>query len=219
MNNVGGIFRALWQVVTDPLRRERGYETKPKTKGTRTMIGIFVGHGRRGDNGAVSTGGVSEHTFNTTLAFDLAASLRNRNMETAVIVEYEGGSYGSAMRWVGEKARALRCDVAIELHFNSAAPSAEGYEYLFWHRSTEGERLATAFLKAHKMEFPGARNRGLKPVDASDRGSGFLRQTPCPAIICEPFFGSNSAEWEQYASQPHRLVEIYANALSDYFGA
>lgn len=219
MNNVGGIFRALWQVITDPLRSERGYDTKPPKKGRRSMIGIFVGHGRQGDSGAVSTGGATEHTFNTTIAFDLAASLRRRNMDAAVIAEYEGGSYASAMRWVGAKAKALGCDVAIELHFNSAGPTAEGYEYLFWHRSKDGERLATAFLKAHKMEFPNARNRGIKPIDSTDRGALFLRGTPCPAVICEPFFGSNSAEWEEYASQPHRLVELYANALSDYFGA
>lgn len=179
-------------------------------------LGICVGHSRKGDSGASNTRGVSEHRFNTELANLTAGLLKDSGFPVHVISHYEGSGYGASMRWLADHLRDLGVMVAVELHFNSAGPFAHGHEWLHWHRSTQGQRLASCFNTSFKEVFPEARARGVKPLDASDRGSLFVRYTRCPAIILEPFFGSNKDETEFYSDRMHSLAEIYANALTNY---
>ena len=65
---------------------------------------------------------------------------------------------------------------------------------------------------------PDTKTRGIKERK-SGRGSEFLRQTPCPAVICEPFFGDNEGDWSQWGNVEgrERLGNIYANACYRYF--
>jgi N-acetylmuramoyl-L-alanine amidase len=178
-----------------------------------STFALCVGHSRRGDNGAVNTVGTSEHAFNTPLANRVAEILRDRKHTAHVISAYDADAYGPAMRWVGNEVGKLRADAAVEFHFNSAGPSAEGYEYLFWHSSKRAEKLAQCFTLAHKLAFPKARSRGAKPLDPTSRGGEFVRRTPCPAVLLEPFFGSNAAETGLYSGAREELAQAYADAL------
>lgn len=186
------------------------------------MIVIGVGHSRYGDNGAVSVGGVSEHVFNSAVAKELHKILAWRQIDCVVIDKYEGNDYSSAMSWVAGKVRSLEATLAIELHFNSASPSANGYEFLYWESSVNGRKLALAFADAYRDLFPTAtarRERGTFPVGSNSRGSQFLKKTHCPALICEPFFGSNQHEWTIARNNPERIAEAYADAVQSYLCA
>lgn len=178
-----------------------------------STFALCVGHSRRGDRGAINTAGVSEHAFNTPLAHRVAELLRDRKHTAHVISAYDADEYGAAMRWVAAEVGRLRADAAVEFHFNSASPSAEGYEYLFWNSSRRAEKLAQCFLIAHQRQFPKARLRGVLPRGPMNRGADFLRRTPCPAVILEPFFGSNAAETELYSRSREELARVYADAL------
>ncbi len=179
-------------------------------------VGVYVGHSRSDDNGAVSVGGISEHEWNTKVAHMLKGKLDDAGVDCYVVDRYDGSSYGSAMTWVSADASTQGATIAIELHFNAASSSAKGYEYLYWHSSKEGEKLANAFITAQKAMNTPSPSRGAKPKDGEDRGSGFLSKTPCPAIILEPFFGSNQGEWNYWSERPSVLANVYAGAIKTY---
>jgi len=183
-------------------------------------VGICIGHSRNGDNGAVSVGGVSEWTYNVKVGELLASKLASSPVDCILITDYAGGSYGSAMNDVANKLAQAGTDLAIELHFNSAGQDAAGFEYLYWHTSQNGSRMAGELIKAHEAAVPHGSNRGAKPRDSSDRGAGFLSGTHCPAIITEPFFGSNINEWDEYGTDVGQelLASIYATAILQYYG-
>ena len=181
-------------------------------------IGIFVGHSRKGDQGAVSIGSVSEFVFNLAVAENLRSELTARGIASEVVHWYGGNSYGAAMSWVGKKCREAGFTAAIELHFNAAsAPQANGHEFLFYNGSQKGCHLAAALAESFQHHFPFSRPRaegGLLRRTAADRGSLFLRKTPCPAVILEPFFGSNSEEWDYFSANKKLLAISYADALA-----
>jgi N-acetylmuramoyl-L-alanine amidase len=192
-------------------------ESKPVVKFPSKRIAICVGHSRRGDNGAVSVGGVNEWTYNNQLATKMAELLRKQGHEVLVVNKYDGNAYWSAMVYVAGEVKKFNADVAVELHFNAATPTANGYEYLYWSTSPNSKKLADCFNKQHGKKLPQFRNRQNKPLTASSRGAGFVQRTHCPSIITEPFFGTNKEEWDFYAKNVAVLAAINADAIIDYF--
>lgn len=180
-------------------------------------VALCIGHSRSGDDGAVNTRKVSEHTFNSELGKMVQDLLEEKGFKATLIDKYEGSGYSSAISWVGKKCREIKADIALEFHFNSAGPYAEGHEWLYWHRSQNSMRLAECFKKAFAKAYPDSRSRGIKPCDAESRGSLFLRLTPCPSLILEPYFGSNKSETENYSTSLPLMASAYADAVAAYF--
>lgn len=181
-------------------------------------VAICVGHSRIGDKGAVSVGGVDEWTFNKKVADLLKKHLRHQGINSVVFDDYPSERYSCAMDWLAQDVEKEKCDIAIELHFNSYSSSkAEGYEYLYYHTSNNGRRLAECFCKAHSETFKVQKDRGIKAVEPDGRGSGFLRSVPPPAVVCEPFFGSSPKEWILFDVKHSLLADVYAQAIVEYF--
>lgn len=183
---------------------------------TKRTVAVCVGHSRKGDKGAVNTAGVSEYDFNRRVGVSLCAMLESKGYDAVLFDSYAGNGYASAMRWVGEQCRLIKATCAVELHFNSAGPFAEGHEWLYWGRSASSKRLAESFDSCFRKRFPAARARGAKHLGLDDRGSLFLRLTPCPAVILEPFFGSNKAETDFFSTRHAALAESYTDAIDGY---
>lgn len=182
------------------------------------MIAICVGHSRSGDNGAVSVGGVSEYAFNSRIAKVTAGLLCSQGIEATPIMEYQGSGYSAAMTWVAGEIKRMGAKAAIELHFNSATPSANGHEFLYWSNSSGGKALAKRFAQSYQETFPKSRPRQVGGTlgirSASARGAQFLRKTHCPAMIAEPFFGSNQEEWDIASHNIDRIALAYAKAIA-----
>jgi len=181
------------------------------------MIAICVGHSRIGDKGAISVDGTSEHNFNSRIAYKLEAILCKRGIKSELFDKYDASSYGSAMSWIAYRIKLIGATIAIELHFNSAKPSANGHEFLYWESSKGGRKLAKCFAESYQKNFPAStsrRDNGLFPIGKSARGSQFLRKTHCPALILEPFFGSNKKEW--IAADPDKIAAAYADSIAEY---
>lgn len=187
----------------------------PPVKSSR-KIAICVGHSRKGDAGASSVGCVSEWEYNQPIAKALVDTLKAAGHDARLYDTYGGASYTSAVNWLADKLKSDGAEFAVELHFNAAGPTAAGYEYLYWHASAAGKNLAQAFLDAHRKALPQFQNRGIKLRTASDRGAFYLQRMPCPAIILEPFFGSNPDEWKFYGSNPAALQGVYQQAIFAY---
>lgn len=176
-------------------------------------VGICVGHSRRGDHGAISRGNVSEWDYNSILAAHLSDRLTRDDIDHIVVRDYQYRSYSTAMDWLAAHLKHEGCDLAIELHFNAAGPSANGHEWLYWHRSDRGQEAASTLCSEFASAFPESANRGAKAKGKGDRGATFLRKTHCPAVICEPFFGSNAAEWATFDQQQSAIADAYAAAI------
>ena len=145
--------------------------------------------------------------------------LADAGIVSNVYAVYPRSSYGGAMAWLARQLRTDGATAAVELHFNSAHPAAKGYEYLHWSTSTRGKALAAAIHAAHKAVMgDNQADRGVKGKGRGSRGSGFLRATHCPAVIAEPFFGSNPAEWADWGDSQERLAQIYAAGIRGWLG-
>ena len=177
-------------------------------------IGICVGHSRRGDSGAESVGGVDEWTYNAEVARELDIALERRGIDAVIIDDYQRGSYGAGIARCAEMLRESACTHAIELHFNSAGPTATGHEWLYWATSRNGKRFADIIERAFSIAFPTHRRRGIKPKSRGSRGSTFLRRTHCPAIIAEPFFGSNSNDWNVFGNAQREVARAIASGIA-----
>lgn len=177
-------------------------------------VGICVGHSRRGDRGAWSVGNVPEWEWNNILAAMIVDRLPAHGIEPVLANDYHYSSYSAAMGWLAGYLKHEDVDFAIELHFNSAGPSARGNEWLHWHSSGDGRALAASLDLAFNDAFPDSKPRGLKPKRAGDRGSTFLRKTHCPAVITEPFFGSNADEWDQFSMAQDLVADAMVEGIA-----
>tara|TARA_Y100000996_G_scaffold415483_1_gene410491 strand:+ start:7147 stop:7824 length:678 start_codon:yes stop_codon:yes gene_type:complete len=207
-----------WKSILSRLKKKKPSESSsgmPTSLKPDDVIGICVGHSRPNDAGALSVSGVNEWLYNVRVAALLKQHLNDAGISSLIYDEYEGSTYGSAMRWVSQQMSADGVTVAIELHFNSASPSASGCEMLYYHRSTEGKRLASNLQTSVIVEY-NTKNRGIKPMQKFSRGGGFLVKTKCPAVICEPFFGSNEREWSMFSSSRNLLAETYARGIKNF---
>ena len=184
-------------------------------------IAICVGHSRlvngRAEGGAVSIGNVSEWAYNFDLANLIAASLDDLGIDCVILAEYAGQGYGAAQRWLAGALRVIGATAAIELHFNSAEdPAANGHEWLHWHSSAGGKRLAEALDRNITADIPDLRARGLKPKAPGDRGAEFLRGTHCPAVIVETGFGSSPHDWKILTQQKPAIAHSIAGGIADF---
>jgi N-acetylmuramoyl-L-alanine amidase len=180
------------------------------------MIAICIGHSRRigsrYDGGAWSDSlQINERDFNLKVADKLQKLLAEKKIASKIFSEYNGNGYGTAMFDVANKIRMARATFAIELHFNSSAPEANGHEWLYWHSSLLGKRIAQKFEDAFSKLFPNIKARGIKAIQKQDRGGKFLELTHCPAVILEPFFGSNVQDCSKINVE--RIAEAYAKAI------
>ena len=175
------------------------------------MIAVCVGHARRGDTGAVAADGMTtERVYNTDLAFKVAERLKEKALRCHVVCLYP-----AAMKWLAGELGRLGATLAVELHFNSShVRAATGHEWLYWAHSDAGRRLAGCLNTAMIRQFPDELPRGCKPVTRKDNGSGFVRLAPCPAVVAEPFFGSNPHDWDTVAAHPDRLAAALAEGLA-----
>jgi N-acetylmuramoyl-L-alanine amidase len=183
------------------------------------MIAICIGHSR-GDGGAVSAGGVNEWHYNRALGQLILQNLRDRDYEAIMIDRYARTGYGRAMDLLAASLKSQKVKVAVELHFNSAdSASATGHEWLYWFSSVAGRRLAQCFSYRMGETFPAHKKRGLVPIRSEkEDGGGFLRKTFCPAVICEPFFGSNPKNWWMMSEHKDLLAKVITDGIDDWMG-
>lgn len=181
------------------------------------LVAICVGHSRVGDSGAESISGSPEWNYNKRIAELLRMELTRRNINSVVFSSYQGRGYGSAMAWIATQLNLFNVDFAVELHFNASDNSqANGFEFLYWNTSKRGKKICELFQQVFKKKYPNNTDRGIKALTLKSRGALFTRLTSMPAVILEPFFGTNATEWDHFGRNPNGvadLSEAYADAI------
>ena len=187
-------------------------------------IALCIGHSRlvkgQPEGGARSGDGVSEHQYWSIVAPMIESELADAGVPAVIVDYYEGTGYTAAMRWLAGRLRELDAAAAIELHFNSATPRATGHEWLYWHNSRRGRSLALSLDESFSDAFDGClMARGAKPRTPEHRGAEFLRLTHCPAVIAEPFFGSNATDWRIAVDHRECAAESIAEGIAAWLEA
>lgn len=155
-------------------------------------IAVVVGHHAK-DGGAFSkTLGMSEFDFYSKVVEKLSGCevfFHNHNIR----------SYTARIKDTAKRLNAGNFDLVVECHFNAADPVANGCETLYYFKSTKGREYAQIFSNT-VARWTGIklRNGGLKAlVNKKDRGFASVFYPKAPAILIEPFFGSNPDDCEK----------------------
>lgn len=175
-------------------------------------VAIVVGH-TAGSKGAKSPYLPAEYDYNLEVANKLKQYGCNYDVFTHRT--YSVGYY-NMWRETANKINSQNYDLVIELHYNAASPVAHGTETLHYFNSKKGKKYAQIFSQQISEDF-GTKLRGIqgaKPlVNKNDRGFYAVYSPKPPALIVEPFFGSNEAEsnlfrdTNKYAESLHKAIQ------------
>ena len=155
-------------------------------------FGVVVGHNSSKPGAVRKDTGESEYKFNSRIARLMAeyAKAVYPGMEVKIFYRDPGMGYSREIKEVYAATDRWGADLTSELHFNSFAnEDAKGSEVL-----TSGTASSFKFAQITQRELVsrfGQLDRGVK-TRATGRGSASLISGRAPAILPEPFFGSNS---------------------------
>ena len=169
-------------------------------------LAIQTGHTK--GTGAVGYGNVPEYDFNAKVTSEMVRLAPFFDVDLLVTHRDPELGYGAAVRKTAAAIKEFDADLCLELHFNSAGASAQGCEILHYCNSTNGERAAHCVADSLKpmlddLSIPLRGDNGVRslwyhkvdePKGYSNRGSYYVYATHCPALILEPYFGSNPRE-------------------------
>lgn len=168
---------------------------------------IVVGHTANTERGAYSVElNKTEWDYNNELAHELR---KLGNFKTYI---HATDNYSKRVATLASEANKEEWDLVLELHFNSASNSdAQGSEMIIYRGSKKGKEYGQKILD-HITTHYKTRSRGVKEITSSGRGGGMLRAFKAPAIIYEPFFGSNSNDCNKFRDVKEHACTLF-NAL------
>ena len=172
-------------------------------------LAIVIGHNAKSGGAVRRDTGENEYSWNSRLAKMIEAVAPEYGLDVKVFRRKAGVSYYQQIKAVYASVDRWKAAGSIELHFNgSANPNAKGVETLS-SGSTRSLLLASA-VQNEMVEALGLKDRGIKIRGRSERGGLSLHKGRTPAIIGEPFFGSNCCDLE--ASDEDAEMKAIASA-------
>jgi N-acetylmuramoyl-L-alanine amidase len=154
-------------------------------------LAIIVGHNGEAQGAARVDTGETEFVWNNSLARLIERLSSDFDIEVRVFFRVPGGGLKRELERVYREVDLWGADMSIELHFNGHHnPSARGTETL-----SSGTALSLRLAVNVQREMVaslGLRDRGVKTVGRGGRGWRSLYSGKAPAIMIEPFFGTNA---------------------------
>ena len=179
-------------------------------------IAVVIGHNSKKQGAqAITPIDRSEFDFNSELATHMLVLAENYRMDVKTFTREYLGSYTKEIRKVYGEVNTWGADFSMELHFNSAYFTAAGSE-VFSSGTPESLRFANLVQQELITLFKrsGKTDRGVKVRKKGARGYLSLVSGKAPAILVEPFFGSNRSDvrkMHQMGLPP--LAEAYLRAM------
>lgn len=177
-----------------------------------SKVFIGVGHGGK-DSGAV--GYLIEKDVNLKMAKACRDYLVARDVE--VLMSREKDENDSVSEEIKE-CNTFAPNLAVECHNNSG--NGNGFEVYYSIGSKTGKKLAEN-IEAEVIKI-GQNSRGIKTRANSSGGDyyGFVRETKCPAVICEGVFVDNAEDAKQADTDEEckKFGEAYAKGVLKTLG-
>lgn len=179
-------------------------------------LAIIVGHEKKKDGAtAMAPLSTSEYPFNKQVAEFMYVYAREKEIDCKIVFRDGVGIEGAA-----KVVNDWKADCCIELHFNSASPSAYGTETLHDSDPPESKEFAE-IVHRHICELlkrSGKGDRKVKPLKSGDRGHYNLHLVKVPSCLTEPFFGSNKEDcklmWANVTGYSRSLVNAVVEFLN-----
>ncbi len=178
------------------------------------MSKVFIGVGHGGsDPGAV--GYIVEKDINLKMAKYLAAYLQSCGVE--VLMSRTVDEDDPLTEEIRE-CNAFRPDLAVDVHNN--AGGGDGFECYYHFKGGTSKTLAEN-IEAEVIAF-GQNSRGCRTRTGAGGKDyyGFIRETSCPAVICEGVFVDNAADAAQADTDEkcRQFGEAYARGILKTLG-
>lgn len=176
---------------------------------------IVVGHNSEA-KGARGKSPIGEHefTYNDRIA-DQMVRLARGPLTAKKFHRQKSSSYSREIDAVYAEVDEYGADVSVELHFNAASATATGTETLS--SGSSGSLALAKSVQDSMLATLGLRDRGVKILGKGDRGGRSLHAGRPPAILVEPFFGSNSGDCRKAGNLGEAgMAEMYLRGLRAY---
>lgn len=173
------------------------------------MAKVFLGVGHGGsDPGAVKY--IKEKDINLKMATSCAKYLRAYGVE---VMMSRTKDENDPLTEEIKECNAYNPDLAVDVHNN--AGGGDGFEA--YHSIIGGESLTLAKNIEAEVLLIGQNSRGVK-ARTNSKGYdyyGFIRQTKCPAVICEGVFVDNASDAAQADTDAECVAfgEAYARGI------
>ena len=177
-------------------------------------IAIVIGHNSRAQGAVRVTDGRTEFDWNG----ELAELIRSHDPAAIKIFRRErGGGYSAEIDRVYAAVDAWGANCSIELHFNgSVNPRANGG--LTLSSGTKGSMALARAVQKHSVAALGVADRGVQIRKRHERGGRSLWQGKAPAIMTEPYFGSNAHECQRAQQHMDELAEAVYRGAIEFLG-
>lgn len=175
-------------------------------------IALIVGHNARAQGAVRTTDGRTEYDW----CGDLAGAIRDcaPGMYT-ILRRSPRASYIAEINEVYAVATGLGVRATVELHFNGGLVGATGTETLS--SGSAGSRRLAALMQAGICGALGLRDRGILIRARSERGGESLHASKTvPAVMLEPYFGSNPQDCRAADRHYAALVQAIHRACVDW---
>ena len=175
-------------------------------------IAVVIGHNEIAQGATRVTDGRTEYDWNSELA---SLIWEHDPLNVKVFRRVRGGGYSQEIDRVYKEVDDWGADVSIELHFNASGnPNVSGGETLS--SGTSGSLKLAKLIRSYASEALGLKDRGVKIRRRHERGGRSLWQGKAPAVITEPYFGSNTKDCLRADKHMDELAEAYYRACINY---
>ena len=172
---------------------------------------LIIGHDKRDKGAARCIDGVQEYDWN----FDLAARIWKLDPRMFEIFHIDQSlAYVDSIEDVYGRVDAWGCDLTIEHHFNSVfSKNATGTETIS--SGSKGSLKFAQAIQAAMVETLGLRDRGIKIRNSQARVRGWRSMVSgrAPAVLLEPYFGSNENDCRRADEKKQELAEAIYRAV------
>lgn len=149
-------------------------------------IALVIGHNSASQGAVRATDKRTEYDWNGSFAVDIMAHSPGMYR---IFRRTPGGGYSAEIKRVYAEVDAWGADASVELHFNALSSTSTGTETLT-SGSTGSMRLAKLIQPA-MVDALELKDRGLLVRKRTERGGASLFAGRAPAVLIEPYFGSN----------------------------
>ena len=178
----------------------------------RKEIAIIIGHRSKAQGAFSETLNQTEYEFNKKVVSHLSdcADIYERKNTPFVSEAYR-------IRQLSKKVNAAGSyKLVISLHFNSFEDKrAHGVEALHYITNNFTKRICVKFVNKVSQRF-GIKRRALIAVRSKRQNGGLLISSlNSPAILLEPFFGSNTADAEKFKGKEFEYAQLIRELIDE----
>ena len=189
---------------------------KKDNKEDNKMYKVFLGAGHGGKDCGAAANGFEEKDINLSMALACRDELVRNGVEVKMSrISDEDDPLTEEI----EECNAFYPDLAVDIHTN--AGGGDGFEVYHTIYGGTGKVLAEN-IEAEVIKA-GQNSRGVKTRKSETTGKdyyGFIRQTSCPAVICEIGFIDNKTDLQDFDEQAEQIKfgKAYAHGILKTLG-